>query len=403
MLPKTPQANRFLIDVSTSMRWKGHNAVGIVRTEREIAKHFLEHVPGSCFFYYDREEKKFRLISNKAAAELLFDSADHPKSVKINTDKVPDYPTFFRFTRTDVVISAGLLWDLDYMAALYKEKNRCGMYVAQVVYDIIPIIMPEYCVPGMDLKFPKFILDAAWTCDAILSISDSTQNDLVSYYRRIGLEAPAMKRMYLGTDISETRSQPINEDFGLEPGKFVLYVSTIEPRKNHQMLFNIWRELNDRSPDTLVPLVFVGGKGWNSENLMSFIQNCPDLYPKYLKIYNNISDSGLNWMYRNSIFTVYPSLYEGWGLPVTESLARGKVCISSETSSMPEAGSGFADLLHPLDYISWRDRVAAYLSDDTLLLSREAQIREGFEALSWRECMSRFADTVFATVADRTH
>jgi glycosyltransferase involved in cell wall biosynthesis len=131
------------------------------------------------------------------------------------------------------------------------------------------------------------------------------------------------------------------------------------------------------------------------------MENCPDLYPDKLKIYNNISDHSLDWMYRNSRFTVYPSLYEGWGLPVTESLSRGKVCISSETSSMPEAGSGFADLLHPLDYVSWRDRIATYLSDDNLLRSREAEIRQGYEVTTWRTCVSQFADSLFDAVNDR--
>jgi glycosyltransferase involved in cell wall biosynthesis len=401
MLAQTSPASRFLIDISTSLWWKGRNAVGIVRTEREIAKHFLENVPAAEFFYYERDEKQFRLLPKKAASELLSDTVNLSKLLQDGTEKRSKHPTLFRFKKSDVVISAGLLWDLDYMAALYREKVRCGMYVTQVVYDIIPALMPEYCVPGMEKKFPKFLIDAAWTCDTIFSISDSTRNDLTHYYQDLGLKCPNMKRINLGTDIPTVRSSLEGLAHDLQSGKFVLYVSTIEPRKNHQMLFNIWRELHRRGFKNLVPLVFVGGKGWNSENLVTFMENCPDLYPDKLKIYNNISDHSLDWMYRNSRFTVYPSLYEGWGLPVTESLSRGKVCISSETSSMPEAGSGFADLLHPLDYVSWRDRIATYLSDDNLLRSREAEIRQGYEVTTWRTCVSQFADSLFDAVNDR--
>lgn len=402
MLSQTSPATRFLIDVSTSLWWKGRNAVGIVRTEREIAKHFLENIPAAEFFYYEREEKQFRLLPKKSAAELLSDTVDLSKLAQNNPEKRSNHPTLFRFKESDVVISAGLLWDLDYMAALYREKIRCGMYVTQVVYDIIPALMPEYCVPGMEKKFPKFLIDAAWTCDTIFSISDSTRNDLTGYYSALGLRCPSMKRINLGTDIPNSKSDQNNIGHDLQAEKFVLYVSTIEPRKNHQMLFNIWRELHSDGLEGLVPLVFVGGKGWNSENLVSFIENCPDLYPENLKIYNNISDHSLDWMYRNSRFTVYPSLYEGWGLPVTESLSRGKVCISSDTSSMPEAGGGFADLLHPLDYVSWRDRIAAYLSDDNLLRAREAEIREGYDVTTWRKCVSQFADSLFDTLNDRS-
>lgn len=387
---------RILIDVSTSLRWKGHNPVGIVRTERELAQHFLNHCPQAAFFTYDTAEDTFWLVPKEQVAAIFSETpaiaAAAPSPGRL------DESVLLRFRPNDVVVSVGLQWDIGYMARLYAEKKRRGMFVVQMVYDIVPIVMPEYCVPGMERKFPQFIVDTAWTADLVFCISESTRRDLERYYERVGLRAPAMARVVLGSDIPAAQQADPAGKFGLESGEFVLYVSTIEPRKNHQMLFNIWRELYATARESLVPLIFVGNAGWNTADMMHFIKASEALYPDYVRVMSNVADAELDWLYRNARFTLYPSLYEGWGLPVAESLARGKVCIASNTSSIPEVGGPLSDLLDPLDYARWRDRIRHYLTDAEALAAREAEIRGGFEPVSWGACMRRFHDDLFAAL-----
>ena len=395
-MQKAEQAKRrFLIDISTSLRWRGHSAVGIVRTERELAQYFLRHRPDAAFFSFDIEKNEFWLVPVEEVAALFEGRVPAPKHA---VESSLGERVLLRFRQTDVVVSVGLQWDLSYMAQLYTEKLRCGMTVVQMVHDIIPIKMAEYCVPGMEFKFPKFLLDTGWTADLIVSNSESTSRDLTAYFDDIGLKTPPIVPIRLGSDLPTDRPLTDPSLFELKPSKFVLYVSTIEPRKNHQMLFNIWRELHARDKDNLPTLVFVGGMGWNSDNFTYFVKSSHSLYPKYVKVLSDITDEQLDWLYRNAQFTLYPSLYEGWGIPIAESLARGKVCISSNTSSMPEVGERFADLIHPMDYIAWRDRIAHYLSEPDALAAREKDIADGYTITTWDACMSRFSQDLFAAL-----
>lgn len=377
---------RYAIDVTTSRKYAGKNAVGIVRTEREIAKYYFKNEPNSVFFYYIPESTEFRVISPEEMPSILNDdpmsddSSIHGKRFLKNGLK-------FKFQANDVVISAGLLWDFDYLSVLYREKEKQKLYVVQVLYDLIPVVMPEFCVPGMDRKFPKYAVDVAWVADLVLCISESTRSDFVEFVKSIDLPVPATEIIRLGDSFSVKSSTTDPRIKGIHPDEFVLFVSTIEPRKNHGMLFNIWRDLYDRYRDELVPLVWVGRRGWNVDNLISQVQSCKRLFPEKLKIIEDLKDENLAWMYQNAKFTVYPSMYEGWGLPITESLANNTVCLSSNGSSMDEAGRGLSDLIDPNDYVGWRDAIAKYMFDKEALSARKAAIRDVYTISKWEDCI----------------
>src|SRR5438045_6658259 len=94
-------------------------------------------------------------------------------------------------------------------------------------------------------------------------------------------------------------------------------------------------------------LVIVGGVSWDGENTERFFKQDRRI-EGLVHILDEIDDAALDRLYRNCLFTVYPSLYEGWGLPVGESLNYGKICIATNTSSVPEIAPALTDLLDPL-------------------------------------------------------
>ncbi|MEA1832403.1 glycosyltransferase family 1 protein [Methylobacterium durans] len=393
---------RFLIDITTSRHYVGRHAVGIVRTEREIAKDYLVNEVRAEFFYYDHVNGDFRSIGREKAYEILYENPSQvPKRLEPQSERRVQYGSKLNLKNGDVIVSAGLLWDFDYLSLLYSAKKQKDIFVSQIIYDIIPIIMPEYCVPGMDKKFPKFILDAAWTADILFCISDSTLRDVGSYIASLGTRQPVLTRMELGADVHVSTPRRAESWRSLGSGRFVLYVSTIEPRKNHQMLFNIWRELHERSPDDILPLIFVGRPGWNVENLISCIQGCHRLYPSHIRVLEDVSDEDLSWLYENARFTVYPSLYEGWGLPIAESLAAGTPCLASSSSSMPEVAGDIAELLHPLDYAAWRDTIHRYMVDDELVRVARARIAASFKLRKWEQVIPQFRRKLDAVLAER--
>ena len=90
------------------------------------------------------------------------------------------------------------------------------------------------------------------------------------------------------------------------------------------------------------------------------------------------TDAELAWCYEHAAFTCYPSLYEGWGLPVSESLAFGRPCLSSDTSSLPEAGAGLTTLLDPYDRTAWRDAVLGLWRDPAARAAASERIRSEY-------------------------
>ena len=162
------------------------------------------------------------------------------------------------------------------------------------------------------------------------------------------------------------------------------------------MLYALWRDLHATHPKDLLPLIFVGGICHASQPFVNLIRQTRRLYPHFLRYESEVSDAELQWLYANCRFTVFPSFYEGWGLPVIESMQHGKVCISADASSLPEAGSGLSVLIRPFDYYIWRETILRYLTDDLLLSQQEALIRKHFRPLDWDTCIDRFEKTMVA-------
>ena len=97
------------------------------------------------------------------------------------------------------------------------------------------------------------------------------------------------------------------------------------------------------------------------------------------------NDAQLGRLYDSALFTVYPSLYEGWGLPVAESLARGKICVASKATSIPEIAPELTDLCDPRDVDAWTAAVRRFAFDHETRRRREEQIRTEYRRTPWHE------------------
>jgi glycosyltransferase involved in cell wall biosynthesis len=168
-----------------------------------------------------------------------------------------------------------------------------------------------------------------------------------------------------------------------EPGSYALFVSTIEARKNHALLFRIWRRmLEEMTADQVPTLVFAGRIGWMVSDLMHQIANTDHLNGK-LVVIEDPTDTELAALYRGCLFTLFPSLYEGWGLPVTESLAFGKPCIISNRTSLPEAGGTLARVFDPDNLHDAYQVIRQTIEDRAGLARWEAQVRREFRLVPW--------------------
>jgi len=315
---------------------------------------------------------------------------------RARNDEQPKGPPPAAFEPGDRWISLGADWEYLNLEALYRLKHRLGLRVTLICYDTIPVLFPQLFVgvlsPG---GFGAYLVDLAWCADAVLCISECTRRDFESVMAGLGAPVPATHVIRLGSEIRMTDGlAPQGLPHGPDERPFVLFVSTIERRKNHEVLYRAWSRLRARG---IVPhrLVFVGMQGWGVNDLLNDLKLDPATRDDVV-ILNHVSDGELAWLYRHAAFTVFPSLYEGWGLPVVESLAWGKFCLSSNAASLPEAGGQWAEYLDPWDLPAWVDRLAHYMQHPHEVEARNERIAREFRAPGWAQTAEQIHQVVLA-------
>jgi glycosyltransferase involved in cell wall biosynthesis len=288
----------------------------------------------------------------------------------------------------DVLLVLGSPWfRTDYGALLGRVKQASGLRVALLVYDLIPLARPEFCDQGLVRSFDAWIASTLPVVDRIFAISRATAHDLEVLAPRLGLALPGpVTALPIGSGFGEGAADPgagrTPRIAALPPG-YVLLVSTIEARKNHLLAFRAWRRLMDILPPAQVPaLVFAGRVGWMVADLMQQLENCHYLDGKIILL-EDPDDAELAALYAGCRFTLFPSHYEGWGLPVTESLSFGKTCIASGSTSVPEAGGSFCLYHDPENVLEAVAILRRVIGNPEEIAALEARIRAEFRPVPW--------------------
>lgn len=287
----------------------------------------------------------------------------------------------------DWLLCLGSPWFLqDYAGLIRNSRVQYGLRFGVLLYDIIPLRRPEWCDRNLVRAFKGWFHSVVPLADAALSISNATARDVEAYMKETGLTLPGpVKTIPLGTGFGRPPA-PVRSPRLPPANSYALIVSTIEARKNHILLFRIWRELLSVMPRAKVPtLVFAGRVGWLVADLMQQLQNANWLEGKILLI-EEPSDGELVTLYEDCLFTLYPSLYEGWGLPVTESLAYGAPCLAADCTSIPEAGGDFARYFDPDNLHDAIRAVRALLDNPQAIAEWRNDIRRNFRnPPSWKD------------------
>jgi glycosyltransferase involved in cell wall biosynthesis len=155
-------------------------------------------------------------------------------------------------------------------------------------------------------------------------------------------------------------------------------------------LYRAYTRLLDQGETNLPKLVFVGMPGWGVTDFLADLQFDVRV-AGLVQVLTNVSDNDLMWLYENALFTAFPSIYEGWGLAVAESLANGKFCLASKAASIPEVGGDLIEYLDPWDVPKWAERLKWYFDHPEELKRAEERIREHYIAPTWEDT----ARTVF--------
>jgi glycosyltransferase involved in cell wall biosynthesis len=213
------------------------------------------------------------------------------------------------------------------------------------LYDLSFLEEPAWTTEQNRIGCFSGVFRASTHADWIVAISEYSRQHFLDIFPhfapdRISVVYPASR---FATVAADGRSGQFSN---LDPAGFWLSVGTIEPRKNHGRLLDAYRILKGKGA-ALMPLVLVGGKGWlmeHFEELMTGLEPGRDIIlPGYT------SESDLHWLFSNCFGFIYPSLFEGFGMPVLEALTCGAPVLCSNSSSLPEAAGNGALLFDPLD------------------------------------------------------
>jgi glycosyltransferase involved in cell wall biosynthesis len=266
--------------------------------------------------------------------------------------------------RGDVVISVGLDWTNDLLPEVERLTLGHGVRYVGFCYDLIPIDHPEWIFPADPIGFRRHLQRMVRVADSVICISNHTRHDFLRHFTDIDPERVDV--LQLGADAAveagPAERAVARSVFDGEP--YAIYCATLDRRKNHQLLYRAMRMMVTAGmPGNFV---FVGKPGSGVGDLIDSLRHDPSIAGRIAHI-SDCDDAHLAAFYAESQFAVYPSLYEGWGLGVTEALANGKPCVVASGSSLGEAGLGVCPEIHPLRTADWVATLASWFESTPTL------------------------------------
>lgn len=305
----------------------------------------------------------------------------------------------FAFQRGDRVLALGLTGSNPMQLRRLRELRQAhGVLICVLFYDAIPLTTPEHCDVSLSRSFSEHFLAMCLQMDRAVAISACAARDFRTWQRRIlpHLEIP-VGIMPLDAQFPPLEGAPAEAlPQVLRQGRpYVLCVATIESRKNHMLLLNAWLTLLRRHGDAVIPdLVLIGRPGFQSEPVLHLMRSAPELRQRVIHL-RDVGDALLEKLYAGCLFTVFNSFYEGWGLPVTEALAHGKIPLAPDHTSLREAGGTAALYFTPQSEPELVELAWSLIRDPAHRQRLEAKIPERVRLRSWREV----AEGLIATLA----
>ncbi len=252
------------------------------------------------------------------------------------------------------------------------------------VHDLTCLRFPEHH-PWLRVRlFRAGIAASIGRADVIIVPSRSTRNDLLELTRaseeRVRVVPYAHAEQF--RQIPEAGARAVLERYGLGYGDYILFVGNIEPRKNLSTLVRAYTLLREGLPDA-PPLVLVGGKGWRNRSIQEAIGASP--VARDIRLLGYLPEADLVAALNGAVLFVYPSLYEGFGLPPLEAMACGVPVITSDVSSLPEVTADAAVMVDPRRADRLAEAMRAVLTSAGTRLAMRAKGLERARAFSWEK------------------
>jgi glycosyltransferase involved in cell wall biosynthesis len=392
--PIAPSARRLqseiILDISRLISRAGFSApTGVDRVEMAYARCLLKRAPAQVGFAAVLPGGVYGRLSREATTRFLDDTLRAwrgeappvgrlatllrlwPRLTRDPADKRPQ-------PRVYLQVSPHHLDQPQKVGAILRRES--ARFVC-LVHDLIPIEYPEYARPRVPAEHRRRMNTVADFADGVITTSETIRQSFLAYLDQEGRTA-AVTVAPLGAE-RRLSIAPASPQLSERP--YFVAVGTIEPRKNHLLLLNLWRRLvEERGADMTPKLLLIGRRGWENENILDMLDRCPSL-KGVVEERGHLSDAAMWPLIQNARALLMPSFAEGFGLPVVEALQLGAPVLCSDIPAHREIAGGVAEFFDPLDGVEWRQAVLDYASPTSARRQAQIQRMARWQAPSWED------------------
>lgn len=311
------------VSIAVNARFRVHRKAGMQRYADEVSTRLAQHLreirPGSAL---------------KGPAGHLWEQACLPVSV-----------------------GRSLLWSPNNTGPVFLRHQVC------TIHDIIPIDRPEWFSRSFVSWYKWLLPSLARSAQHLIAISEFTKSRIVDVFG-VAPEKISVVLNGIGPEFTprtEAEVQRVRKTLGISPAPYLLYVGSVEPRKNLPRLLEAWARIHESCPDTQLLIT-----GLSTRGSRVFSDVHIGKIPPRVFFTGYVSDEDLPALYSGAVAFIYPSLYEGFGLPPAEAMACGTPVITSNGTSLPEVVGDAAVLVDPENVASIADAILRVASSETL-------------------------------------
>lgn len=265
------------------------------------------------------------------------------------------------------------------------------------IHDLNFLVDPRWAPARLGRFLRRAVPASVRRADLVVADSRATAADIVRFLR---VDPGRVRVVYGGVDPAENLhpADALLDAFGLEPG-FILFIGRVEPRKNLPGLVAAYNLLRQKYPDLTRPLVIIGAPGWLYDDFLTALTTSP--FRADIRWLRGLSDTEVAALLGQAGVLVYPSFYEGFGLPVLEAMAAGVPVVTSDRASLPEVAGDAAWLVDPEEPAAIAEAIYAALTDEAARVRAVAAGRERAANFTWEAAAETLLDIYRETLRRR--